>query len=394
MIKRTAQADVERLLEIFPAVGILGPRQIGKTTLALQIAKSITGKSIYLDLETEEDRARLSNPRHFFEGNEKTLIVLDEIHRMPDIFSVLRGVIDRRRREGEKGKQFLILGSASLDLLQQSSESLAGRIAYKELCGITAEEVVEGGIHSLDTLWLRGGFPSSLLAETDAESFEWRKTFISTYLEREIPQLGPRIPSSMLRRLWTMLANNQGGQLNTVQLANNLDLSPRSTKRYIELLEDLLLVRTLRPWFGNIGKRLVKAPKVYLRDSGVLHALLGVSQLNDLLGHPIVGASWEGFAMENLLGALPADAVPWFYRTAAGAEIDLVVEQGMRKRIAVEIKHSYTPKPGKGFYLGCEDIKATHRFIVYPGKDSYQLSPREEVVPLTDMMGRLRELTR
>ncbi len=393
MIKRHAQDKIMNLLQIFPAVGILGPRQAGKTTLALQIANTLRPEPIYLDLEDEEDCLKLNDPGYYFKTHEGRLIILDEIQRLPEIFTTLRGVIDRRRRAGEKSAQFLILGSASLDLLQQSSESLAGRIAYRELGGITAWEGAQDKKLSADMLWVRGGFPSSLLAASDAESFEWRKTFIRTYLERDIPQIGPRIPASTLRRLWTMLAHNQRGQVNIAQLAGSLDLSARTTKRYVELLEDLLLVRTFRPWYGNIGKRLVKAPKIYIRDSGLLHTLLGLSTLEDILGHSIAGASWEGFALENLLSVLPDDALPWFYRTAAGAEIDLVIEQGTRRRIAIEIKRSLVPKPAKGFYMGCEDIKATHRFVVYPGKEKFSLSENLTVAPLVDIMETLQELT-
>ena len=398
MIQRSVQNKIIDLLEIFPAVCILGPRQIGKTTLAHQISENFQKqqKSIYLDLEDEEDRVKLNDPNYYFKTHEGCLIVLDEIQRMPEIFAVLRGVIDRRRRAGESSGQFLILGSASLDLLKQSSESLAGRLAYQELGGISANEIEHDKrlSHSIgiDKLWMRGGFPNSLLAKSDADSFRWRKSFVSTYLEREIPQIGPRIPAATLRRLWTMIAHQQGCQLNVVQLAGSLDLSPRSTKRYIELLEDLLLVRTLRPWFSNIGKRLVKTPKVYIRDSGLMHTLLGLASMEDLLGHAAYGTSWEGFVLENLLNILPEDASPWFYRTTAGAEIDLVIEQGKR-RIAIEIKRSLAPKLTKGFYLGCDDIKATERYVVYSGQEKFPLSKDETAIPLPLMMKRLQELS-
>jgi len=396
MINRMAEAEIKHLLEIFPAVCILGPRQIGKTTLALQIVKSLYPESIYLDLEDDEDRTRLADPSYYFKTHVDKLIILDEIQRMPEIFAVLRTVIDRRRRAGESAGQFLILGSASMDLLQQSSESLAGRLAYHELTGITAQEISQTKKLvpkvDFDKLWLRGGFPTSLLAKSDADSFLWRQTFVRTYLEREIPQIGPRIPASTLRRLWTMIAHQQGGQLNVVQLSNSLDLSPRSTKRYIELLEDLLLIRTLRPWFSNIGKRLVKVPKVYIRDSGLTHTLLSLSSLDDLLGHASCGPSWEGFVIENLISILPEGASPWFYRTAAGAEIDLVIEQGTQIRIAIEIKRSLAPKVSKGFYQGCEDIAASHRFVVYPGNERFPLSSDITVIPLVHMMETLEAL--
>jgi uncharacterized protein len=243
-----------------------------------------------------------------------------------------------------------------------------------------------------EALWLRGGFPDSFLARDDRASMSWRMNFISTYLERDVPQLGPRIPAVTLRRLWTMLAHSQGAQLNVAKLAGGLDVSVHTVKRYIELLEDLLLVRTLRPWAGNVKKRLVKAPKVYIRDSGIAHALLHLTTLDDVLGHPVAGAGWEGFALETILSVMPEGATAWFYRTAAGAEIDLVIEQGSRQRIAIEIKRSLAPSVSKGFHLGCEDIDATHRFIVYPGAEPYPVSNRVIVMPLLDMMTGLREV--
>ncbi|MCX6217556.1 ATP-binding protein [Spirosoma sp.] len=390
MIHRAAQTEIAQLLEEFPAVGVLGPRQVGKTTLAETIAASFSPDPIYLDLESPTYRAKLRDPEAYFELNNGRLIILDEIQRVPELFSILRGVIDQRRRKGFRTGQFLILGSASLDLLKQSSESLAGRIAYKELSGLTVPELPIQTSAEQDKLWLRGGFPDSFLAQQDTSSLRWRLNFISTYLERDVPQLGPRIPAVTLRRLWTMLAHNQGGQLNITKLGGNLDISGPTAKRYIELLDDLLLIRTLRPWSGNVGKRLVKSPKVYIRDSGLTHALLNIPSLDDLLGHPVVGASWEGFVIENLLSCLPIGVTPCFYRTAAGAEIDLVLEQGTTQRYAIEIKRSLAPSLSKGFYLGCEDIGATKRFLIYPGNERYPIANDVTAIPLADMM---KELT-
>lgn len=389
MITRTAQNEIAQLLDEFPAVGILGPRQVGKTTLAETIATAFSPDPIYLDLESPGDQAKLSDPEAYFELNKGKLIILDEIQRVPELFSTLRGVIDRRRRQGFRTGQFLILGSASLDLLKQASESLAGRIAYKELPGLTVPELPIQTSTEQDKLWLRGGFPDSFLAQNDTASLRWRLNFIATYLERDVPQFGPRIPAMTLRRLWTMLAHSQGGQLNVAQLGGNLDIAGPTAKRYIELLDDLLLIRTIRPWSGNVGKRLVKSPKIYIRDSGLTHALLNISSLDDLLGHPVVGASWEGFVMENLLACLPVGMTPWFYRTAAGAEIDLVLEQGINQRYAIEIKRSSAPSLSKGFYLGCEDIGATNRFLVYPGTERYPISNGVTAIPLIDMMKEL-----
>ncbi len=390
MIKRSAQAEIIRLLEEFPAVSILGPRQVGKTTLAEEIAKSLKPEPIYLDLENPTDRSKLNEAESYFELHKSKLVILDEIQRVPELFSVLRGVIDRRRREGYKTSRFLILGSASLELLKQSSETLAGRIAYRELPGFTASEIKQD---EQDRLWLRGGFPESFLAKSDEVSLRWRLNFISTYLERDIPQLGPRIPSVTLRRLWTMLAHNQGEQINTARLGASLDVAAPTAKRYIELLEDLLLLRTLRPWSGNIGKRLVKSPKVYIRDSGLTHALLGLMTLDDVLGHSVVGSSWEGLVIENLFNNIPLGATAWFYRTSAGAEIDLVVEWGSKTRYAIEVKRSMAPVLSKGFHLGCEDIQATHRYVVYPGKERFPVSKGILALPLTEMMEELSVLS-
>ena len=389
MIKRHAQTELLRLLEQFPAVAILGPRQIGKTTLAQQIAARTKPSPVYLDLENPIDLAKLDDPGQYFQTQTDRLIILDEIQRIPGLFQVLRGVIDRRRRAGQHAGQFLMLGSASRDLLKQSSESLAGRIAYKELTGLTVAEINRP---DQETLWLRGGFPDSVLARDESASMRWRMNFISTYLERDVPQLGPRIPAVTLRRLWTMLAHSQGEQVNLSKLAGGLDVSVPTVTRYIDLLEDLLLVRTLRPWAGNIKKRLVKAPKVYIRDSGIAHALLHLTTRDDVLGHPVAGASWEGFALENLLSVLPEGATSWFYRTAAGAEIDLVIEQGVRHRVALEIKRSLAPSVSKGFHVGCEDLHATRRYIVYPGTERYPVSNGVIMMPLVDMMTELREI--
>jgi len=390
MIERTAETQVKRLLGKSPVVGLLGPRQVGKTTLAETIAGSFEREPIYLDLETPEDLAKLVDPGAYFRTNEGRLIILDEVQRAPELFAVLRGVIDRRRRRGLRTGQFLILGSASLDLLQQSSESLAGRIAYTELTGLTAEEIDSGNPQSMTKLWLRGGFPDSFLSKNDEDSLDWRRDFIRTYLERDVPQLGPRIPATALRNLWTMLAHSQGGQLNIAQLAASLGIPATTARRYVELLEDLLLVRTLRPWSGNVGKRLVKSPKVYLRDSGITHALLGLETFDDLLGHPVAGASWEGFVIENLLSYLPTRAEAWFYRTAAGAEIDLVIQRG-QKVTAIEIKRSTAPTVSKGFHLGCADIGATARFVVYPGEERFPLGRDVQAISLVELMSLIAE---
>ena len=305
MLKRRLEAQIRTDLQSQPAVALLGPRQVGKTTLALAIAEA--APSIYLDLEDPADRDKLADPALYLSAHEDKLVILDEIQNTPDLFAILRGLIDKGRRKGRKVGRFLLLGSASIELLRQSSESLAGRIAYRELAPL---DLAETGADTLDALWLRGGFPRSLLAKNDGLSLDWRRDFLRTYLTRDIPALEPRIPAETLRRLWTMLAHAQGTPLNASRLATSLSISSPTVSRYIDLLVDLLLVRRLQPFHANLGKRLVKAPKTYVRDSGVLHALLAVPSRNALLDHPIVGSSWEGFVIETLINCAPAWTSP------------------------------------------------------------------------------------
>jgi len=386
MISRIAQTTVTALLSRHVAVGLLGPRQVGKTTLALEIAAERS--SVYLDLETPTDLAKLADPELYLNAQSGKLVVLDEIQRVPDLFPVLRGIIDRRRRAGEKTGQFLILGSASLDLLRQSSESLAGRIVYRELTPILADEWESSG--GFDALWVRGGYPESLLAADEATSREWRDALVATYLERDVPQLGPRIPAETLRRFWTMLAHQQGALLNAARLASALGVSGQTVGRYLDLMVDLLLVRRLQPWTSNVGKRLVRSPKVYVRDSGLVHSLLGLPTLDSILGHPVAGASWEGWAIENLIAAAPVESSASFYRTSAGAELDLLFEFSGGERWAIEIKRSLSPSPSKGFHIAAEDIEAAQRFVVYPGIESYPLGHDTRAVSLLDLQRLLR----
>lgn len=390
MIERSLHPRVETALQEFPVVGLLGPRQVGKTTLALEIAERRgAAHARYLDLETTADRARLTDPADYFDAQEGRLVILDEIHRVPELFAVLRGVVDRRRRRGARVGQFLVLGSASLDLLRQSSESLAGRIAFLELTPIHASEVAADR-KTIDRLWLRGGFPDSLLARSDAASLAWRTAFIRTYLERDIPQFGPRVPAETLRRFWTMLANAQGQQLNAARVASGLGVSGQTVARYLDLLVDLLLVRRLEPWSGNIGKRLVRSPKVFVRNSGLVHALLNIGTTEDLLGHPVAGPSWEGMVIETLISA--ADNAPaYYYRTAAGAEVDLVFEGRGRKRYAIEIKRSTAPAVSRGFWTGCADIKAVESIVTYLGEEPIPLGGKVRALGLRDAITWVRE---
>lgn len=387
MIDRLAEADIRDSLARQAAVAIIGPRQVGKTTLAHEIATGVP--SVYLDLESPQDRARLQEPESYFEQQAGKLVILDEIHRVPDLYQPLRGVIDRSRRAGRRTGLFLILGSASIDLLRQSGETLAGRIAYVNLTPITALEVdPDRGSH--DRLWLRGGFPDSLLARSDKHSFAYRRDLVRTYLERDVPQFGPRIPAETLNRLWTMLAHNQGQLLNASRLAASLEVSSPTVSRYIDLLVDLLLVRRLPPLVGNVGKRLIKSPKVYVRDSGLVHSLLGLQTLNDVLGHPVAGSSWEGFAIETLLAAAP-DASASFYRTLAGAEVDLVLDLGGRRgQWAIEIKRTAAPSVSRGLHSAIADLNPARTFIVHAGEDAFPLSGGVEAIGLSALGELLR----
>jgi len=382
MIPRRALSAVRQALNRQAAVVLLGPRQAGKTTLALAVAAETA--SVYLDLEAPGDRAKLTDPALFLGPLQDRLVVLDEIHRVPELFQPLRGLIDEGRRHGRATGRFLMLGSASMDLLRQSGESLAGRIAYVDLAPLDVLEVAGGG-DARRTLWLRGGFPGSFLAADDDASFAWREDFIRSYLEREVPLFGPRVPAETLRRLWTMLAHGQGTVLNASRLATSLAVSAPTVGRYIDLLVDLLLLRRLPPFHGNVKKRLVKSPKIYVRDSGLVHALLGLPDHDTLAGHPVVGASWEGFVIENLLAAVPRRVTASFYRTAAGAEIDLVLEVPGGEIWAIEIKGGLTARPRKGFYSACEDIDAARRFVVHAGDDRYPLSRDVEATGLREL---------
>lgn len=384
MIRRRIAPEVTTLLSQSPAVVLTGPRQVGKTTLALEIAEG--KRATYLDLESESDQARLTEPELYLADHADELLVLDEIQRLPGLFEVLRGVIDRGRREGKASGRFLLLGSASLELLAQSGETLAGRVAFVELAPFDLTEV---GAEQLDGLWVRGGFPESYLASSEESSLRWRRDFIRTYLERDIPQLGPRIPAETLRRLWTMLAHNQGCLMNAATIARGLGVSGTTIGRYLDLLVDLLLVRRLPPRLANAGKRLVRSPKVYVRDSGLLHALLGITDKESLLGHPVIGGSWEGLVIENLIGVAGQGVEPSFYRTSGGAEVDLVLTWPDGREWAIEVKRTLAPKLERGLRSALADIKPERVFIVYPGTDRYRLATGVEAIGLAELCAEL-----
>lgn len=380
MLKRRIGAEITALLEQMPAVILTGPRQAGKTTLALEIAES--RPAVYLDLESEADRSRLAEPELYLADHRDELVVLDEIQRTPGILEALRGEIDRGRRDGRGSGRFLLLGSASLDLLAQSGETLAGRTALVEL---TPFDVTEVGSRRLDELWIRGGFPDSFFAESDQASLRWRREFIRTYLERDIPQLGPRIPAETLRRLWTMLAHQQGGLLNAAQLARGLGVSGVTVAHYLDLMVDLLLMRRLQPHLANVGKRLVRSPKVYVRDSGLVHALLGLGSKEAVVGHPVVGPSWEGMVIENVLAVVEGRAEASFYRTSGGAEVDLVLNWPDGSRWAIEVKRSLSPRVERGLHSALADIEPERSFIVYPGSERYPVGAATSAIGVADL---------
>jgi hypothetical protein len=383
MIDRSIYKKVIKALGRQAAVALIGPRQVGKTTLAFDIASE--RDSVYLDLESAVDRGKLADPTLFLTHNEDKLVILDEIHRMPEIFQTLRGLIDEGRRKGLKTGRFLILGSASIDLLRQSGETLAGRIEYIDMEPFNILEIKDGNTKNTLKLWVRGGFPDSFLANNDEDSYVFRRNFIRTYLERDVPQFGPRIPAETLERLWMMLAHSQGQNLNASKLASSLSTSSPTITTYIDLLVDLLLVRRLQPYHANTKKRLVKSPRIYVRDSGITHALLGLANFNALSGHPVFGSSWEGFVIENLLSSAPERTKASYYRTSAGAEIDLILEFSTGEKWAIEIKSGLTPSLQKGFHFALEDIEPTKSFVVYSGEDRYPLTKDTEVVGLQQL---------
>lgn len=380
MIDRRVQSKLNTLLQHNPAVALLGPRQSGKTTLALEIAKQ--RKSVYLDLEDENDRVKLSDPNQYLRDHEDQLVILDEVHRAPEIFQPLRGIIDRGRRSGKAIGRFLLLGSAAMDLLRQSGETLAGRVSYLELGPF---DVLETGAAAIDALWVRGGFPRSFLAPSEDVSLQWRRDFIRTYLERDIPQFGVRIPAETLRRFWTMLAHNQAQILNAASLARGLAVDGKTVAGYLDLLVDLLVVRRLPAWHRNIGKRLVKSPKVYVRDTGVAHTLLGIRDKEALLGHPVVGQTWESFVIETLIATSPDGSEAHYYRTSNGTEVDLLLTLPNGELWAIEVKRSSAPKIERGFHSACADLKPNKRFVVYSGSQRFPLDKTTDAISVVEL---------
>jgi predicted AAA+ superfamily ATPase len=385
MLSRRLRPYVQERLRHTAAIVLLGPRQVGKTTLARALVASKKSNAVYLDLERPVDLRRLQDADAFLRAQAGKLVVIDEIHRSPALFEVLRGIIDERRRASDRVGHFLLLGSASLDLMRQASETLAGRVEYVELGGIDALELPKQ-IGDVDKLWVRGGFPESLLAKDDAQSLNWRRAFVRSYLERDVPMFAPRMPAETIGRLWTMLAHAQGTPLNQSRLASGLAVSTPAVGRYIDLLVDLLLVRRLRPWSGNVGKRLVRTPKTYIRDSGLVHALLDLETWDELLGHPVVGASWEGMVIENLISTAGERRTPYYYRTEDGAEVDLVFERGGRIEMAIEIKRSTSPEVPRGFGAAQAVLKPKESYLVHAGTETWSAESKVTAIPLRNLM--------
>jgi len=390
MIARRLRPVIEERLRQMPGVVLLGPRQVGKTTLARQIANLRKARATYLDLERPTDQRRLQDADAFLRAQVGKLVVIDEIHRAPALFETLRGIIDDRRAAGDRAGHFLLLGSAAIDLMRQASETLAGRVAYVDLAPVDALEF-PSQVGDTGRLWTRGGFPDSLLAENDAASLNWRRAFVRSYLERDVPMFAPRMPAETIGRLWTMLAHSQATPLNQSKLASSLEVSTPAVTRYIDLLVDLLLVRRLRPWSGNTGKRLVRTPKIYVRDSGLTHALLDLETWEQVLGHPVAGASWEGFAVENLIAVAGDRRTPYFYRTEDGAEIDLLFERGGSVDMVIEIKRSTAPTLSRGFNLARQALKPREAYLVHGGTDSWPMADGVTAIGLRELMRRLAD---
>lgn len=394
MIQRILEGKLIDSLRNMPVVVILGPRQVGKTTLALALARSAVDKPIhYLDLELNSDLAKLDDAESYLRRFENQLLVIDEVQRKPELFPVIRALVDLRKRNGERAGHFLLLGSASRNLLQQSSESLAGRIRYLELNPFSVSELnINDPLgFNLEKSWFRGGFPDSYLAESETQSQNWRRDFISTYVEKDIPLFGPKVPATRMKRFWSMLAHYHGQQAVLTEIAKSLEVSHTTARNYLDILQDFFMVRQVHPWSGNTKKRLVKTPKVYIRDTGLLHSLLNISSFDQLLGHPVVGASWEGFVMENILNQLPANWTASYYRSSNQAEIDLVLEFGSKEVWGIEIKKSSAPTISSGFHRACEDIAATKKYVVYSGSDRFPMRGDIEAVGLIEFIGMIAE---
>lgn len=380
MISRMITGSLQESMAFFPVTGIIGPRQVGKTTLAKHLMTESLKESIYVDLENPADQAMLSDPILFFNQNQEKCVVLDEVQRMPELFPILRSMVDQYRTNS----RFIILGSASPELIRDSSESLAGRIMYEELAPFSLPEV--NHIKDIFFHWFNGGFPDAFMAPTASLRRKWLAAFIQSYTERDLPMLGLDINRSLIRRLWTMLAHLHGNILNMNNLSRSLEVSSTSIKKYISFLEEAFLVRQLYPYHANVKKRLVKSPKVYIRDSGILHHLLNIPDYQSLTSNPVIGPSWEGYVVEQISHLIDHETEMYYYRTHDGAECDLILVKGNQPFLALEIKYTSTPKISRGLTQAFHDIRAPENFIITPGSKNYMIRDDIRVCSLTTFL--------
>lgn len=379
-LKRHLETDLSKLLRSVPAVGIVGPRQVGKTSLAKHIsAENTSKKPVYLDLERPSDLRRLADAETFLASTSDRQVIIDEVQRAEGLFPILRGEIDRDRRSG----RFLLLGSASPTLLRTAGESLAGRIAYLELHGLTIAELQ--GVVEPKLRWLRGGFAESVLATNDETSLRWRENYITSYIERDLPQLGLRADPILIRRLWRMVAHLSAQLLNAETIGRSLGITGKTVRAYLDFLESSYLIRRVQPYYANLGKRLIKSPKIYVRDSGLLHRLLGVRDEIDLAGRPERGASFESFVIEEIAANLPFGWELSFYRTANGAELDILLLRDGLPTVAIEVKASSAPSPARGFYTSCEDLGISKRYLLGMVDESYPTRNGIMVIGIGDL---------
>ncbi len=388
------QSKLVDAIEHVPAVVLIGPRQVGKTTLAKTIQKEWKKKPVeYLDLESPDDLAKLRYPESYLKERANVLVIIDEIQIRSELFILFRSLIDRRIEAGEKSAHFLLLGSASPEIIQSSFESLAGRIRYLELAPVSAQEICRETMTSqkIRELWVRGGFPKSVLAPSESESWKWRSDFIRSYVERDIPLLIAKIEPTRMRQFWHMLAHYHGQQINYTSLSKSLSVSHMTVRSYLDIMNNLFFVRYLPPWASSTKKRMVKSPKIYVRDTGLLHYLLKITNYDDLLIHPVLGHSWEGFVIENIVGLLSDQWNFSYYRTASQSEIDLILEGPRSEVWAIEIKLSSSPEIRKGFHTACRDVKATRKIIVYSGKEEFPIGSNTTVMSLMRVLKLVRQ---
>ena len=394
MISRSLYHKLTLALENTPIVAIVGPRRVGKTTLATEILTQWKEKKVvYLDLELPSDLAKLDDPEGYLKRFDNTLVIIDEAQTKLDIFPLLRSLVDIRRRSKEKAAHFLLLGSASQKLMTAAAESLAGRIRYLELMPLSLIEIskTDSTQETQDKLWFRGGYPESYLATDENESWEWRRDYIRSVVERDIHLLVGNIHANTMLRFWSMLSHYHGQRINLSGFGKGLELSHTTVRNYLDVFTGLHLLRRLPPWSGNTRKRIVKSPKIYLRDSGILHQLLNISDFEDLWGHPVIGYSWEGFVIENILSVISSQWIYSYYRTTVQTEIDLILEGPGKAVWAVEVKSGVAPRLTNSFHDACQDIQASRKFVIYRGEDVYPMSNGATAMPLINFLALLEE---